>query len=227
MSLERNIPRPFEASFDAGIPGGSLSHAQEYTTIQQQLEAIQYQPGCEQKLDYHLLHLKRRVLESRESASQQERVSTINGLLARSQFDVASYIKDDKSEIARSIQNLNLAFTAFAFSSLHPVYQETAIRNYNKLQKAQVAATGEPLRDVELTNDLAGTLSWLLDQANIPHSFDSSAVCIPFAPLEQTMRTADLTPLVRPLSNDIARIDHEVRTPTHGLMEVWKQQNQE
>src|SRR5260370_3391323 len=140
-------PRTVEAFFDAALPGGS-DIAGQREQIQRQIEAVEKQPEYWLRLDYHLLHLQRRVLDYREHW-QAEAISSeeTSSLLARAKYDIRMFNTDgSQAEALASINALTFAYTAFTFPTFNRHQQTVSIQFDNHMQQTQIEATGEPFR---------------------------------------------------------------------------------
>jgi hypothetical protein len=221
MIIERRPPHPFEAPFDAALPGGSNIVGQR-EQILRQLQAVEQQPEYWLRLDYHLLHLQRRVLDYKEHW-QAEAISSheMNNLLARAKYDAQMYGADGShSETLASIDALTFAYTAFAFPTFKRHQQMVSIQLYNHMQQEQIEATGEPLRGAELYGQQVTTLAWLLDQSGIPHSLSNADICVPFASMEGTMRQVAQEQGASPYKTPA--VDHEATSNVYDLMHEWQ-----
>ncbi len=166
--------------------------------------------------DFFLLTLKARVLAKRtydfEPAKNMK--YHLRNILGEAR-------QDKNEEAEEAIIKLDWAFLALASQHNREVITDFDIQEYNKLQR-EYSEQGQVARGVELSPELTQHLAWMLDTVQIPYDVGTEAICIPFAPLEQTMR------LVAPAWEDDWRPDpfhpdHEKRAPVNGLMEEWKQ----
>lgn len=221
MSIEKRPSHPFEAPFGAALPGGSDIEGQR-EQIQRKIAALEQQPGYWVRLDYNLLHLQRRALDYRAYWQSQTIPSEeIVGLLARTRYDIQSYNTDGShAEDISRVQALTYAYTAFAFPTFTRYQQLVSIELYTHTQQAALAEEGEPQKGVELSADLVPSLTWILDQSDIPHTLTNASLCVPFAPLEARMREVAQEEGVSLFTTPTH--DHETTANVYSLMNQWQ-----
>ncbi len=209
--MERGENRPSES----GKPR-PLTPQEECDVIDAKLDEM-FATGEKLPPDFFLLTLKARVLSKRRYnlAGPAEDMRSHLGRISNE----AEHDRNEEAQTA--ITKIHWAFLTIAAQHNREIITDLDIQEYNKLQR-EYSEKGQVARGVELSPELTQHLAWMLDRVQIPYDVGEEAICIPFAPLEQTMR------LVAPAWEDTWRPDpfypdHEKRAPVNGLMEEWKQ----
>jgi hypothetical protein len=177
--------------------------------------------------EYFYLNTKRRIID--QSLKGGEGLITAENIednLTRT----LSETRNSKNENAtQGVNTLRWAFLAYALPHDKELAENWMLtyalaEQFNTMQREHMQQTGQTRDDVTLDAEQSETLTWLLDQAAIPHEVLQAETHVSLAPLEQTLREATIATSER-YPNDTVTKDHEKQADVTTLMEQWKQED--